>query len=327
MTNVIPSHLPGAPLRLHASMKRIALALLACVLPALSAAPRAATVGVSMALFDDNLLTTVRASMKARAQQLNTGIQFEDAQNDIGRQLNQIQNFIAQKVDAIIVNPVDTDATPRMTRLVLRAGIPLVYVNRLPADKPLPPGVAFVGSDEAQSGTLQMLEVCRLLHGKGEIVIMMGELTNQSARQRTQDVYDVVAKPPCSGIQVLAKQTANWRRTEAADLMTNWLSAGLRPQAVVSNNDEMAIGAIQSLKQARLLSSTVVAGIDGTADGLAAMKAGELKVTVFQNAVAQGTGAIDTALKLVRGEKVPNFVWVPFELVTPAKLTSYLGSH
>ena len=308
-------------------MKCIPLALLAGALTLLCALAQAATIGVSMALFDDNFLTVVRTSMQSRAQQLNVGIQFEDAQNDIGRQLNQIQNFIAQKVDAIIVNPVDTDATPRMTRLAVAARIPLVYVNRLPADKQLPAGVAFVGSDETQSGTLQMLEVCRLLHGKGDIVIMMGELTNQSARQRTQDVYDVIARPQCHGIQVLAKQTANWKRTEAADLMTNWLSAGLRPQAVVANDDEMAIGAIQSLKQAKLLSATVVAGIDATADGLAALKAGDLKATVFQNAAAQGTGAVDTALKLARGEKVASFVWVPFELVTAANLADYLGRH
>jgi len=308
-------------------MKRLPLALLAGALTLLGAVAQAATIGVSMALFDDNFLTVVRASMKARAQQLDAAIQFEDAQNDIGRQLNQVQNFIAQKVDAIIVNPVDTDATPRMTRLAVAARIPLVYVNRLPADKQLPAGVAFVGSDETQSGTLQMLEVCRLLHGKGDIVIMMGELTNQSARQRTQDVYDVIARPQCHGIQVLAKQTANWKRTEAADLMTNWLSAGLRPQAVVANDDEMAIGAIQSLKQAKLLSATVVAGIDATADGLAALKAGDLKATVFQNAAAQGTGAVDTALKLARGEKVASFVWVPFELVTAANLADYLGRH
>jgi inositol transport system substrate-binding protein len=308
-------------------MKRPALAVLAVMLPALYGATQAATLGVSMASFDDNFLTAVRASMKARAQQRNAGIQFEDAQSDIGRQLNQIENFIAQKVDAIIVNPVDTDATPRMTRLAARAGIALVYVNRLPGDKQLPPRAAFVGSDETQSGTLQMLEVCRLLQGKGAIVIMMGELTNQATRQRTQDVYDVINRPQCRGIQVLAKQAANWKRTEAADLMTNWLSAGLRPQAVVANDDEMAIGAIQSLKQARLLSATVVAGIDATADGLAAMKAGDLKVTVFQNAAGQGEGAIDTALKLAHGEKVASFVWVPFELVTPATLASYLTRH
>ncbi len=308
-------------------MKRISLALLAGVLMWLSAAAHAVTVGVSMALFDDNFLTAVRASMKERAEQLSVAVQFEDAQNDIGRQLNQIQNFIAQHVDAIVVNPVDTDATPRMTHLVVGAGIPLVYVNRMPADRQLPPRVSFVGSDETQSGTLEMAEVCRLLGGKGDIVVLMGELTNQSARQRTKDVEDVIARPECRGIHVLDRQAANWKRTEAADLVTNWLSAGLRPAAVVANDDEMAIGAIQALKQARLLSSTIVAGIDATPDALAAMKAGELRVTVFQNAPAQGRGAIETAVRLARHEAAPPFVWVPFELVTRDNLASYLGRH
>src|SRR5215475_514516 len=308
-------------------MKRTALSLVAALIVALPAASPAATLGVSMALFDDNFLTAVRAAMKERASELKVGIQFEDAQNDIGRQLNQIQNFIAARVDAIIVTPVDTDATPRMTRLAQQAGIPLVYVNRMPGDKQLPARVAFVGSDESQSGTLQMMEVCRLLGGKGDVVILIGELTNQSARARTKDVEDVIARPQCHGIRILDKQSANWKRTEAADLMSNWLSAGMRPQAVVANDDEMAIGAIQALKQARLLGGTVVAGIDATPDGLAAMKAGELKVTVFQNAAAQGRGAVDTALKLARGEATPSLVWVPFELVTPANLANYLGRH
>jgi inositol transport system substrate-binding protein len=133
----------------------------------------------------------------------------------------------------------------------------------------------------------------------------------------------VIARPGCRGIRVLDRQAANWKRTEAADLVTNWLSAGLRPAAVVANDDEMAIGAIQALKQARLLSGTIVAGIDATPDALAQMKAGDLTLTVFQNAPAQGRGAIDTALRLVRREAVPSFVWVPFELVTRENLSSY----
>jgi inositol transport system substrate-binding protein len=308
-------------------MKRMSLLSLAALLLSLSTAAPAVTVGVSMALFDDNFLTAVRASMKDRAEQLRVAAQFEDAGNDIGRQLNQIQNFIAQHVDAIIVNPVDTDATPRMTQLAVAAGIPLVYVNRMPADKQLPPRVSFVGSDETQSGTLEMTEVCRLLGGRGDIVVLMGELTNQSARQRTRDIDEVIARPGCRGIRVLDRQAADWKRTAAADLVTNWLSAGLRPAAVVANDDEMAIGAIQALKQAHLLSGTIVAGIDATPDALAEMKAGGLTLTVFQNAPAQGRGAIDTALRLVRREAVPSFVWVPFELVTRDNLSHYFWRH
>lgn len=284
----------------------------------------AAKLGVSMAAFDDNFLTVLRNGMKNYAgSQKGVEIQFEDAQNDIGRQLSQVQNFIAQKVDAIIVNAVDTDATPKITRLASQAGIPLVYVNRQPADKNLPAKVAYVGSNEAESGTLQMKEVCRLMKGKGNIVVMMGDLSNQSTRMRTKDVEDVIATPQCKGIKIVQKQTAKWQRTEGRDLMMNWLSAGTQFDAVVSNNDEMALGAIQALKSANKLNKTIVAGIDATQDGLTAMKAGDMKVTVFQNAAGQGRGAVDTALKLSKGEKVPSIVWVPFELVTPANLKNF----
>ena len=284
----------------------------------------AAKIGVTMSAFDDNFLTVLRNGMGKYAEsQKDISLQFEDAQGDVGKQLNQIQNFIAQKVDAIIVNVVDTDATPKMTKLATSAGIPLVYVNRMPADKSLPAKVAYVGSNEVDSGTLEMKEVCKLMGGKGNILVMMGELSNQAARQRTQDVEDVIATPECSGIKILDKRTAKWQRTEGNDLMTNWISAGLKFDAVVSNNDEMALGAIQALKASKMLDKTIVAGVDATQDALAAMKAGDLKVTVFQNAKAQGQGAIDAAIKLIKKEKVERFVNVPFELVTPENMGQY----
>lgn len=308
-------------------MRRFLLAFAATTM--LAGAAQAETIGVSMALFDDNFLTVLRNGMVAYAEKKDgVELQVEDAQNDVGKQLNQIQNFIAAGVDAIIVNPVDTDATPKMTELAVAAGIPLVYVNRMPADKTLPEKVSFVGSNEVDSGTLEMKEVCKLLGGKGDIVVMMGELSNQAARQRTQDVHDVIATPECSGIKIVEEQTGNWNRTQGTDLMTNWLSAGIQPAAVVSNNDEMAIGAIQALKAAGIaMDSIVVAGIDATQDALAAMKAGDLDVTVFQNAAGQGEGAVDTALKLVKGEKVESMVWIPFELVTPANMDQYLAKN
>jgi inositol transport system substrate-binding protein len=278
-----------------------------------------------MAKFDDNFLTVLRNSMIDYAKTKDgVTLQVEDAQNDVSKQLSEIQNFIAQKVDAIIVNPVDTDATPKMTQLAVAAGIPLVYVNRMPSDNPLPAKISFVGSNESDSGTLEMTQVCKLMGGKGDIMVMMGELDNQAARQRTQDVLDVIAKPECSGIKILDKQTGNWDRTQGADLVTNWISAGRKFDAIVSNNDEMAIGAIQSLKAAGYdPAKVIVSGVDATQDGLAAMKSGWLKVTVFQNAKGQGTGAVDTALALAKGDKVDSMVWVPFELVTPDNMAKY----
>lgn len=106
--------------------------------------------------------------------------------------------------------------------------------------------------------------------------------------------------------------------------MTNWLTAGLEFEAVIANGDESAIGAIQAMRAGgRDPQPVVVAGINGTRDALASMKAGDLDVTVFQNADGQGRGAIDTAMKIVRGEAFDQKTWVPFELITPANMAEY----
>lgn len=297
-------------------------------------AASAENIGVSMALFDDNFLTVLRNGMSDYAGTLDgVTLQIEDAQNDVGKQLNQIQNFVASGVDAIIVNPVDTDATVAMSEAAAAAGIPLVYVNREPVNvDTLPEKQAFVASNELESGTLETQEVCRLLKEQGKTeakaVVLMGELSNQAARMRTQDIKDVIATPECSFITIVEEQTANWSRTQGTDLMTNWLSAGVEFDAVIANNDEMAIGAIQALKAAgRAMDTVVVGGVDATADALAAMAAGDLDVTVFQNAAGQGQGAVDAALKLARGEAVEKKVYVPFELVTPANLADYQAKN
>lgn len=294
----------------------------------------AQTVGVSMALFDDNFLTVLRNGMIDYSKGMNgVTLQIEDAQNDVSKQLSQVQNFIAGGVDAIIVNPVDTDATVALSQAAAAAGIPLVYVNRQPVNvDTLPEKQAFVASDEKESGTLQTKEVCRLLKAAGKTeanaVVLMGELSNQAARMRTQDIKDVIATPDCSFIKIVEEQTANWSRTQGADLMTNWLSAGVKFDAVISNNDEMAIGAIQSLKTSGLsMKDVIVAGIDATQDALAAMNGGDLDVSVFQNAAGQGQGAVDAALKLAKGEEVEKKVFVPFELVTPENLQTYQAKN
>ena len=141
-------------------------------------------------------------------------------------------------------------------------------------------------------------------------------------------MHDVLATDACKGITIVEEQTANWSRTQGADLMTNWLSAGVQFDAVIANNDEMAIGAIQSLKAAgKDMKSVVVAGIDATQDALASVASGDLDVTVFQNAAGQGRGAVDAALKLAGGQTIEKKGYVPFELVTPANLKNYQAKN
>ncbi len=284
----------------------------------------AQNIGVTMAQFDDRFLTNLRQAIQARADELGVNIQFEDAQADIGRQLSQIQNFIAQGVDAIIVSLVDTSSTPQITKLVLKAGIPLVYVNRKPFEETLPDGVYYVGSDENVSGKLEGEEIARLLNNKGKVAIMMGILGDATTQLRTEGVEKVVAEHP--EMEIVEKQPAKFQRNEAMNLMNNWLVSGTEIDAVAANNDEMAIGAIMALKQAgKDPKEIIIGGVDATSDALNEMKKGNLDVTVFQNATAQGAGALDTALKVLKGEKVESFVWIPFELVTPENYKEFLN--
>jgi ABC-type sugar transport system substrate-binding protein len=309
-------------------MKRMLLALAAATI--LSSPAFATKIGVSMDKFDDNFLTVLRNGMADYAKTLpGVTVQIEDAKDDVSKQLSQVQNFIANGVDAIIVNPVDTSATAAVTRAAADAGIPLVYVNREPGDvEKLGPKAAFVGSNEMESGTLETKEICKILGGKGKILVIEGQLSNQAAVQRTKDIHEVMATPDCSGIKIIAEQTGEWDRTKGQNLMTNWLSKGMQFDAVVSNNDEMAVGALQAMKSAGVdTKKAVVGGVDATQDALASMKAGDLKVTVFQDAAGQGKGAVDTALKLAKGAKVDKKVYIPFQLVTPANMDQFVKKN
>ena len=286
----------------------------------ISTSVMAENIGVTMALFDDNFLTVLRNGIQKMADEMNgVNVQIEDAQNDVAKQLDQINNFAASGVDAIIVNPVDTSATQAMTNAAAAAGVPLVYVNREPINvDTLPDNQAFVASNEIESGTLAAFEGCKMLRAKGKttsarIYILVGELSNQAAVQRTKDFHDVIGMDMCKFITIIDEQTANWSRDQARDLMTNWLSAGEPFDAVFANNDEMAIGAIQAMKASGVsMEEVIVTGVDATQDALVAMSGGDLDVTVFQDAAGQGSGSLNAALDLARGKKVDQKVYIPF---------------
>ncbi len=287
--------------------------------------PPRPVIGVAMAHFDDNWLTILRTAMAEHAStQPGVALQFADAQGDVARQLSQIQTFIAQDAAAVIVNAADTAATPSMTKIAQAAGVPLVYVNRRPTETTLPKGVVFVGSEDSEAGTLEMEELARLMNHRGNVAIMVGELASNGAQLRTKAVEDVVAKYP--GMKVVEKQVANFQRGRGLDLMNNWLTAGAQIDAVAANNDEMAIGAIMAILQAGIPPGKIlVGGVDATPDALAEVAKGALAVTVFQDARAQGRGAVDAAVKLLRGEAIDSFVWIPFELVTRENYKGFLS--
>lgn len=283
------------------------------------------TIGVSIANFDDTFLTYMMDGMKAYAKKLqDEGIELEveytDAKEDMAKQMDQVETFVVQQKDAIVVVPVDTSAADPLTQAAANAEIPIVYVNRNPGN--LPEGAYYVGSEEIKAGIMQMEFLAEKLGGNGKIAILMGKLDNEGALKRTEGVEQISAK--YEGIEIVDKQTGLWQRNEGMMKTEDWLNRfGDDLKAIASNNDDMALGAIQALKDSGR-SDILVIGVDATPDGLNALKNGELAATVFQDAAGQGGGAIDLAYKAAKGDKPEQEKWIDFKLVTPENLDEFL---
>ncbi|MBV4456199.1 MULTISPECIES: substrate-binding domain-containing protein [Pseudomonas] len=273
--------------------------------------------GVGMAKYDDNFQTLLRNGVQQQAGVMNVDIFMENGQDSVDLQMRQLRNLVNAKVDAIIIAMVDGKSAAQMMQLAADAKIPLVFVNRNPNPEKWPAQTAFVGSNELESGTLQMEELARRAGYKGNVVILVGDPANASSLMRTEDVEKVVAKYP--DMKVVQKKVGNWERSQAATIVMDWVKQGVDFSIVAANNDEMAIGAIMGLEKAgKQAKDYWVGGIDGTPDGLKLMAEGKMAVSVFQDAAGQASGAVDTALRLVRGEVLESpVVWVPFKLITP----------
>jgi inositol transport system substrate-binding protein len=146
---------------------------------------------------------------------------------------------------------------------------------------------------------MNMEELGKAMGGKGNVAILMGELSNEAAIQRTEGIKKVV-KEKFPDIKVVREQTGNWKRDQDKTIMENWLASGQEINGVAANNDEMALGALQAIKAAGKLGKIPVGGVDGTHDALESMEKGELNNTVFQDPVGQGEESVNAAYLMVK---------------------------
>jgi inositol transport system substrate-binding protein len=304
----------------------IAMLTMAFGSPPAKAADQKVKIGVAMALFDDVWLTYVRDAITAWGKKHpDVDITIVDANNDTAKQVGQVENFLAEGMDAVVILPVDTAATGPMTKSVVAAGKPLVYVNRLPSN--LPKNVVYCGSNSIEAGIMNMQELGKAMGGKGNVVILMGELSNEAAIGRTDGIKKVV-KEDFPNIKIVREQTGNWKREQGKTIMENWLASGQEIDGVASNNDEMALGALQAIKAAGKLGKIPVGGTDGSHDALESMEHNELNNTVFQDPVGQGEEAVNAAYLMVKKEANPKVVdgkiWIPYQKITKENYKQYM---
>lgn len=246
---------------------------------------------------------------------------YADANDDSSKQIGQVEDFISSGVKGIILVAVNTETASPMTKACREAKIPLVTVNHLLSNQN--EAAAYVGSESSQSGTMQAETVFKKADGKGKVAVIMGPAGNEATIVRT-DAYHKVAKN-YPNIKFVAEAIGNWNRDEAIRITETWLQSGLDFDIILSNNDEMAIGAVLALEAFNVRKKFLVAGIDATPDALEFMKAGRLDITIFQSANGQGAGAVNTIVKAVEGTLKEKFIWIDHEVVTPDKVNEYLA--
>ncbi len=302
------------------SFLRGAAAALAFSVAGLHAA-EATTVGVSTRSVDIFLQALLDA-VKARAGESGAEVDIANAAGDPDRQIAQVRDLIAKKVDALIVIPASQTQATTMTGLAAQANIPIVFLNLMPKEKRFDSPVALVVSNDLVAGRLQMRLIADRLKGSGNVVIIRGENTHPAAIGRRSGIEEVLGVTP--GIKVVGDESANWDRAQAETMISGMLARGVKFDAIAAGNDEMALGAISALNKAGIAPDTVVvAGVDGTPAGLEAMKAGTLDFTILQNAAAQGARAAEDAVAMTSGKFVPQFDWVPYDLILPSNLAAY----
>lgn len=275
-------------------------------------------VGCSLQNLSEEFMIMLKGAMEIEAKNHdNLKLMVVDAESQPDKQASQLDSFIAQGVDAVIISPVDADALAPAVKAVSDAGIPIITCS---ADVNGDQGQVWVGSENENGGMIEMQYVIEQLGGKGNIAVLRGPL-GAFAEQGRFAGYEM-ALEDYPDVEIVFDQTANWQRDEAMALVENWLTTGTEIDAIVCHNDGMALGAMEAVKAAGKQDEIMVTGIDAIEDALNSVKNGELAATCFQDAIGQGTQALIMAIKASNGEAIERNN-IPFELVTKDNVDEY----
>lgn len=311
-------------------------------------------IGSCIYKFDDTFMTGVRNEMEARAKTLGATVELVDSQNKQPTQNEQVDTFITKQVSALAVNPVDRTAAGPLIEKAKTAGIPITFLNREPeaADMKSYDKVYYVGAKAEESGTMSGEIIAEYFDKnpdadknkdhKIQFVMLQGEPGHQDATLRTEYSQKALKDKGWEGVP-LQMDTAYWDKAKATDLMNNMISAqGLdKIEAVLCNNDDMALGAVEALKAAGYNKGDKskyipVVGVDATSPALEAMKDGSMLGTVLNDGKNQGIATVNICTAAAQGKEVNKtnigydvtdgkYVWIPYVKVTQDNYKEFMA--
>ena len=313
-------------------MKKIAALLLAVMmlLGAVSAfaEDKPIKVGVCIYQFNDDFMTLYRTELeKYLKETYGAEVTVVDGKNDQTEQTNQINSFIADGVDVLIVNLVQSTAAAAVTALAKEADIPVVYINREPSEEDMGAWegkITYVGADARQSGTMQGQIVYDRedhgdLNGNGTVdyVMIMGDPENVDAQYRTEFSIKCLTD---NGVQVnkLFEQRGDWMQENGQQLAATALAQfGKDIDVIFCNNDAMALGAYQAIVDAgrKVNEDILLLGVDALDECVEMVANGQMTGTVLNDHIGQSHKAADVAIEAANGTAIDAYYWVDYQMV------------
>ena len=266
-------------------------------------------IGFIVSTLNNPFFVDLKSGIEERAKELGYEVVVLDSQNDPAKEVSNMEDLTVKEVDIVLLNPVDSDSAVASVMIANNYELPVVTVDRAANGGDV---VTHIASDNAVGGSMAAQYLIDQLGGKGNIVELEGTAGSSAARDRGQGFDDKIAE---SDMNIIAKQIADFDRTQGLTVMENILQSKKNIDAVFAQNDEMALGAQKALEYMGM-KDVLIVGFDATDDAVEAVKNGTMAATVAQQPLLIGEAAVNATDKILKGEKVDNFIPVELKLIT-----------
>ncbi|WP_347253527.1 ribose ABC transporter substrate-binding protein RbsB [Leminorella grimontii] len=266
-------------------------------------------IALVVSTLNNPFFVSMKDGAQKKADELGYNLIVLDSQNNPAKELSNVQDLTVRGTKLLLINPTDSDAVGNAVMMANKANIPVITLDRAANKGEV---VSHVASDNVAGGKLAGDFIAEKLGNDAKVIQLEGITGTSAARERGEGFKQSMATHP---FKLLASQPADFDRTKGLNVMQNLLTAHPDVQAVFAQNDEMALGALRALRTAGK-KDVLIVGFDGTKDGMNAVKGGQMGATVAQQPELIGSVGVETAVNVLKGEKVDANIPVELKLIT-----------
>ncbi|AIN18152.1 MULTISPECIES: ribose ABC transporter substrate-binding protein RbsB [Yersinia] len=267
------------------------------------------TIALVVSTLNNPFFVSMKDGAQKEADKLGYNLVILDSQNNPAKELANVQDLTVRGTKLLLINPTDSDAVGNAVKMANQANIPVITLDRLANAGTV---VSHVASDNRFGGKMAGDFIAKKVGSDAKVIQLEGIAGASAARERGEGFKQSMEK---NKFQLLASQPADFDRTKGLNVMQNLLTAHPDVQAVFAQNDEMALGALRALQTAGK-TDVLVVGFDGTDDGIKAVESGKMGATIAQRPDQIGVIGVQTADKVLKGEKIQAVIPVDLKLVT-----------